>query len=294
MADPDRLRVLALVLTDPRGQTSASTLAGPGMTASAFSAHLEAMARVDLLVTVGQGSGEDTLYRPTHDALMRFGTLALGTPRHGMPSVLAGDHLVLLERIAADLTGTFANVFAPATVARFVTESYELLAARATVRHHLPALTARFVADRLSALVKAQTRPSRHGTDVLFVCVHNAGRSQIAAAVLRAAAGESVRVRTAGSTPSEEVNPLVLEELDRRGLALLTEFPRPLTDEVVRASDVVVTMGCGDACPVVPGRRYLDWPVPDPRVLDPAGIRDLVDEITVRVHQLLKEVGSAS
>jgi len=288
MADPDRLRLLALIITDPSGQPRASDLAGPGGALEVVDAHLQAMSDVGVLVRVGHGP--HGRYRPTPGALARFGGAAIGAPdRTGTRPVPAGDHDRLLRRIIADLSATYTDVLAPETVERFVIDSYDLLAARATVRRHLPALTARFAADRLAALTIDRRGLAPH-RDVLFVCVRNAGRSQIAAAVLRSVAGDRVRVRTAGSVPAASIDPVVREELARRGLDALTEFPRPLTDEVVRASGVVVTMGCGDACPVFPGRRYVDWAVEDPSGRTPADVARIVDDITERVHDLVRDI----
>ncbi len=128
--------------------------------------------------------------------------------------------------------------------------------------------------------------------EVLFVCVHNAGRSQMAAALLDHHAGGSVHVRSAGSTPADEVNPSVVAAMQELGLDLSREFPKPLTDEHVRAADVVVTMGCGDACPIYPGKRYLDWELPDPAGKSLEEVRPIRDEIDRRVRELLAEMGS--
>ncbi len=173
-------------------------------------------------------------------------------------------------------------------------ESYDLLAARATVQRFLPQLTSRFAADRLAAVASIETGRAGATTDVLFVCVRNAGRSQIAAAFLRSMAGDRVRVRTAGSAPSGHLDPVVRAELTKLGLDHLTEFPRPLTPEVIRASGVVVTMGCGDACPLVPGRRYVDWPVDDPAGQEPDEVRRIIEEIRVRVEGLVEEIGAGA
>jgi arsenate reductase (thioredoxin) len=126
--------------------------------------------------------------------------------------------------------------------------------------------------------------------EVLFVCVHNAGRSQMAAALLDHHAGGKVTVRSAGSTPSEEVNPAVVRALDEVGIDISKEFPKPLTTEAVEGADVVVTMGCGDACPVYPGKRYLDWDLPDPAGKPLEAIRPIRDEIDRRVRRLLSEL----
>ncbi|MGH2594648.1 MAG: arsenate reductase ArsC [Actinomycetota bacterium] len=126
--------------------------------------------------------------------------------------------------------------------------------------------------------------------EVLFVCVHNAGRSQIAAALLDHHAAGRVLVRSAGSTPAEEINPAVVAAMAELGLDLSKQFPKPLTTAAVEATDVVVTMGCGDACPVFPGKRYLDWELPDPAGKSLEEIRPIRDEIDRRVHQLLTEL----
>ena len=125
---------------------------------------------------------------------------------------------------------------------------------------------------------------------VLFVCVHNAGRSQMAAALLRSIAGDAIDVRSAGSAPAEEVNPAVVEVMAEVGVDLSDAVPTRLATEYVEASDVVVTMGCGDACPVIPGKRYLDWDLPDPSGLTPAEVRPIRDEIDLRVRTLLVEL----
>jgi arsenate reductase len=126
--------------------------------------------------------------------------------------------------------------------------------------------------------------------EVLFVCVHNAGRSQMAAALLDHHAAGRVRVRSAGSAPAQEINPAVREAMAEIGLDISRELPRPLTDDVVRAADVVITMGCGDACPVYPGKRHLDWDLTDPAGRSLAEIRPIRDEIDRRVRQLLTEL----
>lgn len=126
--------------------------------------------------------------------------------------------------------------------------------------------------------------------EVLFVCVHNAGRSQMAAALLAHHADGRVLVRSAGSEPAERLNPAVVESVSELGLDISQEFPKPLTDDAVRAADVVVTMGCGDACPLFPGKRYLDWKLDDPAGKDIDEVRRIRDEIDVRVRALLAEL----
>jgi protein-tyrosine-phosphatase len=126
--------------------------------------------------------------------------------------------------------------------------------------------------------------------EVLFVCVHNAGRSQMAAALLHHHAAGAVTVRSAGSAPADTINPAVIRAMNEIGLDLTHEFPKPLTDDAVQAADIVITMGCGDACPIFPGKRYLDWDLPDPAGLSLAEVRPIRDEIDRRVHALLAKL----
>lgn len=124
--------------------------------------------------------------------------------------------------------------------------------------------------------------------EVLFVCVHNAGRSQMAAALLNQRAAGRVLVRSAGSEPASELNPRVIEAMLEIGIDISEEFPKPLTDEFVRTADVVITMGCGDACPIYPGKRYEDWELDDPSGQDLPTVRRIRDEIDARVKRLLE------
>jgi len=131
---------------------------------------------------------------------------------------------------------------------------------------------------------------SNSGTspEVLFVCVHNAGRSQMAAGLTKLRSDGRITVRSAGSDPADEINPAVVEAMAEVGLDMSEEFPKPLTDEVVRAADVVITMGCGDACPIYPGRRYEDWVLDDPAGRDLETVRRIRDEIDARVTELVR------
>jgi arsenate reductase len=129
--------------------------------------------------------------------------------------------------------------------------------------------------------------------EVLFVCVHNAGRSQMAAALLERYAAGGVRVRSAGSTPADEVNPSVVRAMAEIGIDISAETPKALTDDSVREADVVITMGCGDACPIFPGKRYLDWDLPDPAGKSVEEVRPIRDEIDRRVRSLVEELVTA-
>ena len=187
------------------------------------------------------------------------------------------------------LCGEFPGVFSRETIERFVTESSTSLR-EARVKSFVPLFAERFARERLKAVAQADGVISKDVPEVLFVCVHNAGRSQMAAALLDRAAAGRVHVRSAGSTPADQIHPNVKEALVEVGLDISQEFPKPLTDEVVRAADVVITMGCGDACPVYPGKRYVDWDLADPAKKDLDGVREIRGEIEARVEALLAEL----
>ena len=125
---------------------------------------------------------------------------------------------------------------------------------------------------------------------MLFVCVHNAGRSQMAAGLVKLRSDGRIHVRSAGSDPGETINPAVIEAMDELGVDMSEEFPKPLTDEVVRAADVVITMGCGDACPIFPGKRYEDWVLDDPAEQSLDTVRRIRDELDDRVQTLVAEL----
>lgn len=210
-------------------------------------------------------------------------------------SVLTGltDDTSILHRLSEELTEKFTGIFAAETVERYVFESYTALARTSKIHSFLAATTARFAADRLRALAQSKGAIAHDVPEVLFVCVHNAGRSQMAAALLNHHAQGAVHVRSAGSAPGAELEPAVVAAMTEFGIDLSQEFPKPLTDDVVRAADVVVTMGCGDSCPVYPGKRYLDWKIEDPAETDLAGARIIRDEIDILVRKLLSELTAA-
>jgi arsenate reductase len=195
-----------------------------------------------------------------------------------------------LKRLSAELSSKFVGIFAAETVERYVLESYAALLRTSTVKAHVASRTIRFASDRLTALAQAKGALARPVPEVLFVCEHNAGRSQMAAVLLKQLAGGRVHVRSAGSAPRSEIDPSVLEAMTELGLDMGEEFPKPLTDDVVQAADVVVTMGCGDACPIYPGKTYLDWDLPDPSGRSVAEVRAIRDSIADRVAELLAEI----
>jgi arsenate reductase len=195
-----------------------------------------------------------------------------------------------VEKAARALAKEFEGIFAAETIARFIAESVDLLGG-SKVNVFVPVLAHRFARERLKALGQADGLIAKEQPEVLFVCVHNAGRSQMAAGLVALRSGRAVHVRSAGSAPGESINPLVGEAMAEIGVDLAEAYPKPLTDEVVRAADVVITMGCGDACPIYPGKRYEDWVVGDPaEATTLAEVRAIRDEIDMRVVRLVSEL----
>jgi arsenate reductase (thioredoxin) len=192
-------------------------------------------------------------------------------------------------RSIESLAEEFRGVFSPETVERYVDESIDRLAG-ARVVDFIPLFVHRFSRQRLRALAQAEGTIAKDVPEVLFVCVHNAGRSQMAAALLDHHAEGRVHVRSAGSDPGERVNPAVVAAMEEWGIDLSQEFPKPLTDEFVRAADAVITMGCGDACPIYPGKRYEDWELDDPAGQPVEVVRRIRDDLDARVQQLLDEL----
>ncbi|GGD86596.1 arsenate reductase ArsC [Microbacterium murale] len=283
LGNPDILRVLSALASDV---AVASIPAELGLDQAVVDAALQSLLMTAL---VRNDEGRVT---PTVDAWVRFGRLLSSESLQTVPAAPAVADLPQgVMTIVADLAYRFSSTFSPETVASYVAQSYLLLSQRARVREHLLTMTERYAADRLEALATAQGLLLRDTPEVLFVCVQNAGRSQIAGAFLRHLSGGKVHVRTAGSSPAEVAHPRVAAALLEAGVELWGEFPKPLTDDVVRAADYVITMGCGDACPVFPGRRYMEWDLPDPLELDDVGLRDVRDDIRSRVLDLLVELG---
>ena len=194
-----------------------------------------------------------------------------------------------VEKAADALQEEFAGTFSRETIARYIAESIDLLG-ESKVNVFVPVLAHRFARERLKALAQAEGLVTKEQPEVLFVCVHNAGRSQMAAGLVKLRSGGSVHVRSAGSSPVDEVNPAVVEAMTEIGVDMSEEFPKPLTDEVVRAADVVITMGCGDACPIYPGKKYEDWVLDDPAGQDLDTVRLIRDDLDRRVQGLIAEL----
>jgi arsenate reductase (thioredoxin) len=189
------------------------------------------------------------------------------------------------QRLAEEFTG----IYSEETIERYLAESLDLLGG-ARINVYVPVLAHRFARERLRALAQSEGALVKEQPEVLFVCVHNAGRSQMAAGLVRLRSEGRIHVRSAGSAPGEEINPAAVEAMQEVGVDLGEEFPKPLTDEFVRDADVVITMGCGDACPIYPGKRYEDWELEDPEGKDLEMVRRIRDEIDVRVQKLVAEL----
>jgi arsenate reductase (thioredoxin) len=218
-------------------------------------------------------------------------------PQQGGPAMPDGQLDPLsrstFARSIESLAEEFRGIYSLETIERFVDESIDRLSG-ARVVDFIPLFVHRFARERLRALAQAQGAIMSDVPEVLFVCVHNAGRSQMAAALLDHHAKGKVHVRSAGSAPADRINPAVAAAMDELGIDLSKEFPKPLTDEFVRAADVVITMGCGDACPIYPGKRYEDWELQDPAGQPVEVVRRIRDDIDARVQQLLGELVPAS
>nr|WP_297422458.1 metalloregulator ArsR/SmtB family transcription factor [uncultured Actinotalea sp.] len=294
LADPLRLQIVSALAAAPGGRLAAGEIASfTEVAGPTVSHHLKSLREAGVVRAERRGT-------------WIFYTLAPGMGRvasallDGLAQAAAGprpdgdldegprpDAEVVLERTGARLGDRFPQISRD-VVRLVVRESYAALARTATVTTHLPVLAERFARQRLEDQVRTatgvDTRPR-----VLFVCTANAGRSQLAAALLRRIAGDRVVVRSAGSLPAAQVHSTVaplLSELLADQPDAEEPFPKPLTDDAVRAADVVVTMGCGDSCPVLPGKRYEDWPVGDPAMASPEGVRAIYDDLAARVEAL--------
>jgi len=209
-----------------------------------------------------------------------------------MPSLetLADEQRLAVESASRTLVEEFGGTFGVETIERFLASSYDQLADRAGITTYLPLMAERFARQRLKALAKVEGHQDGGVPTVLFLCVHNAGRSQMALGWFNHLAGDRAIAWSGGSEPGVEVNPAAVEAMAEVGIDITEEYPKPWTDEIVRAVDVVITMGCGDACPVFPGTRYEDWRLEDPAGQGVDAVRQIRDEIEQRVRALLTEL----
>ena len=213
--------------------------------------------------------------------------------RHRRPD-LSIDQQLALTTAASNLAREFDGTFGMETIERFLHSSYDEFATRAVVQNYLPLLAERFARQRLRALAKVEGKHDDGVPVVLFLCTHNAGRSQMALGFFTHLAGGDAVAWSGGSDPAGRINPSAIAAMAERDIDISAEYPKPWTDEIVRAADVVVTMGCGDACPVFPGRRYEDWDITDPAGKDVADVRPIRDEIERRVRTLLASLEVAA
>jgi ArsR family transcriptional regulator len=276
ISDPTRARILRLLLDAPDGRGSVTRLAeSVGLRQPTVSHHLKLLREEGLVERTQEG--RIAWYSITTDQLDRVAELVRDAP----PSADGAA----TDRIIDDLALRYRGVLSRESVEQYVRDSYDRLDGRT----NRASLASAFAVSRLDALLRA-TGERAGVPEVLFVCVQNAGRSQLASAILRQLAGDRVTVRTAGSEPADAVRSTIVAVLDEVGTPLGGEFPKPLTDEAVRAADYVITMGCGDACPVYPGREYLDWDIPDPVGQPLATVRAIRDDIEGRVRVLLTRI----
>jgi protein-tyrosine-phosphatase len=199
------------------------------------------------------------------------------------------EEIQLIKSSSARLQREYEGIFAVETIERFMTDSFER-PAHARIRRYVQVMAERFTRDRLRAIAKIEGKIVTDTPSVLFLCTHNAGRSQMAAGWMRHLAGDHVEVRSGGSEPADRINPSAIEAMREVGIDIAGEFPKPWTDETIGAADVVITMGCGDACPIVPGKRYLDWELDDPAGKPVEAVRPVRDDIERRVRTLLAEL----
>ena len=205
---------------------------------------------------------------------------------------LTAEQQVQIAQAAERLHRQFEGLFSVETIERYMLDSQAQLEHRARISTWLPVLIERFTKDRLRALTRIEVgtldKPA-----VLFLCVHNAGRSQMAAGWLRHLAGNAVDVFSGGSDPGTVINPSAVEAMAEVGIDIRDEFPKPWTDEIARAADVIVTMGCGDACPIFPGKHYEDWTLTDPAGQPLEIVRAVRDEIEQHVRELIAQLDIA-
>ena len=203
------------------------------------------------------------------------------------------EQRLMIKQAAARLHDEFAGTFNAETIERYIDDSRDKLNLNATLPHWLPLLIERFTRDRLRALERLDTADTSKPA-VLFLCVHNAGRSQMAAGWLRHLAGDAIEVFSGGSDPGTETNKAAVAAMAEVGIDIASEHPKPWTDEIARAADVIVTMGCGDACPIFPGKRYEDWELDDPAGQPIETVRHIRDDIRTRVEALIASLQPAT
>ena len=295
LSDPLRLRMLSAIASDPRGESCVCDLAELADVAQpTVSHHLKVLKDVDVLTSERRGTWVWYRINPNRRSAVTA-LLESFAPATLAPWSVADDHhdeprpdfdarvTHLADELAAEVTELDPNV-----VLTIVRESYIALARTARVTSALVPLTERFARQRLADLTRDRDASV---PQVLFVCVANAGRSQLAAALVNKIAAGKVIARSAGSAPADVMHPHVRSILaEIEGDLAAERFPKPLTDDAVRAADVVITMGCGDVCPIIPGVRYDDWAVGDPALASRDGVAAIRDDIAGRVRALVDDL----
>jgi ArsR family transcriptional regulator len=292
LADPLRLRMLSAIASDPRGESCVCDLAElADVSQPTVSHHLKVLKDVDVLTSERRGTWVwyriNQSRRSAVTALLDSFAPASVAPWSDDGEQRRPDFDARVTRLAEELAAEVPELDAD-VVLTTVRESYTALARTARVASALVPLTERFARQRLSDLTRDRATAV---PQVLFVCVANAGRSQLAAALVNTLAGGKVVARSAGSSPAGVIHPHVRSLLaEIEGDAAAELFPKPLTDDAVRAADVVITMGCGDVCPIIPGVRYDDWAVGDPALASREGVEAIRDDIAARVRALLDDL----
>jgi len=295
LSDPLRLRMLSAIASDPRGESCVCDLAElADVSQPTVSHHLKVLKDVDVLTSERRGTWVWYRINPNRRGavtalLDSFAPATVADPWAAdvLDEGLRPDFDARVSRLAEELAAEVPELD-PGVVVTIVRESYTSLARTARVTSALVPLTERFARQRLSDLTRDRDASV---PQVLFVCVANAGRSQLAAALVNKLAGGRVIARSAGSSPADVIHPHVRSLLaEIEGDAAGERFPKPLTDDAVRAADVVVTMGCGDVCPIIPGVRYDDWAVGDPALASREGVEAIRDDIAARVRTLVDDL----
>ncbi len=294
LSDPLRLRMLSAIACDPRGESCVCDLAELAeVSQPTVSHHLKVLKDVDVLTSERRGTW--VWYRITPNRRSAVTALLESfAPATLAPGGVTGDHDhprpdfdARVTRLADELAAEIPDLD-PDVVLTIVRESYTALARTARVTSALVPLTERFARQRLADLTRDRDASV---PQVLFVCVANAGRSQLAAALVNTLAAGKVVARSAGSAPADIIHPHVRSILaEIEGDRAAERFPKPLTDDAVRAADVVITMGCGDVCPIIPGVRYDDWAVGDPALASREGVEAIRDDIAARVRALVDDL----
>ena len=298
LAEPLRLRMLSFITTSSTGEACVCDIAGVADASQpTVSHHLKVLKDVGIVTSERRGTWvyyrvAPELREAVSTLLQAFAPSALEShqgARTPVPGLRDVDATV--SRVSDGLAERFPGLAAD-VVLQTVRESYAAVVRTAGVRAHLVPTAQRFAEQRLTDIARAGAGQADRPPQVLFVCVANAGRSQLAAALLRHLAGDAVVARSAGSSPAGAVHPTVRSLLVELGVDVEAgeAFPKPLTDDAVRAADVVITMGCGDTCPVLPGKRYEDWVVGDPALASPAGVAAIRDDLDRRVRALLADL----